>query len=233
MLAAPARARPRSPTPSRSPSPATTSCARGISGRRGDARDGRARCRWRGPAGQDASRSLPAVETGWVFGRDRRTSTPGPTPPSSSCPRAATLSQVEMAPPCVNPIEPRERLAGRPASPRADDLAVTALKAIDVEYELPPACDPDRDHGRRSSRWRRPCTAVEERAKAAGLEAMTLRAGRSGLRAVVVVRACPRPASTACRAFGAPGRAASAGWWTAAARRWCARARAHAAGGRS
>ena len=63
---------------------------------------------------------------------------------------------------------------------------MTALKAIDVEHELPPAATPIEITGDQFQ-VEAPAQAVEERAKAQGLDAMTLRAGRSGLRAIVAV----------------------------------------------
>jgi hypothetical protein len=64
------------------------------------------------------------------------------------------------------------------------DLAVTALKAIDIEHELPPAAEPIEITGDQFQ-VEAPQQAVEDRAKLEGLESMTLRAGSSGLRAVV------------------------------------------------
>jgi hypothetical protein len=66
----------------------------------------------------------------------------------------------------------------------AQDLAVTAVKAIDAEHELPPAATPTEIAGDRFQ-VEAPPDAVEERARVSGFEAMTLRGGRDGLRAVV------------------------------------------------
>ena len=85
----------------------------------------------------------------------------------------------------------------------SDDLAVTALRAIDVEYELPPEATPIELTGD-AFRVEAPYTAVEERAKAAGLEAMTLQADSSGLRAVVSFDV-PEAGLYSMSAFVAPG----------------------------
>ncbi len=53
-------------------------------------------------------------------------------------PKGATLEYVELAPPCLNPIEP---IGGWKATAVATtaDVAVTVLKALDLEHELPPS----------------------------------------------------------------------------------------------
>ena len=53
-------------------------------------------------------------------------------------PKGGTLEYVELAPPCLNPIEP---LGGWKATALATtgDVAVSVLKAIDLEHELPPS----------------------------------------------------------------------------------------------
>jgi hypothetical protein len=117
-------------------------------------------------------------------------------------PPGATLSRVEVAPPCVNAIEPANGWQPTGVT-TADDLAITALKAIDVEHELPPAASPVELTGD-AFQVEAPYTAIEERAKAAGLEAMTLRAGRSGLRAVVSFE-IPEAGLYSVAAFVTPG----------------------------
>jgi hypothetical protein len=124
----------------------------------------------------------PAAEAGWVFAGSTHLD-PGAYAAQFLLPPGCSLSQVEIAPPCVNPIEP----AGgwKPtAVTTVQDLAVTAIKAIDVEHELPPAATPIEITGDRFQ-VEAPVQAVEARAKVSGLEAMTLRASRSGLRAIV------------------------------------------------
>ena len=133
------RARPRSASRSPWPSPATTTCAPGSR-----AWEGRPRppsCgRSPGANRSRASRSFPPSRpAGSRPGAP--TSTPEPTPPSSCCRRARRLSQIEVAPPCVNAIEPANGWQATGVT-SSDDLAITALKAIDVEHELPPDATP-------------------------------------------------------------------------------------------
>ena len=67
--------------------------------------------------------------------------TPGTYTTAVQLPRAGVLEYVELAPPCVNPIEP---LRGwRPtAVATVQDVARTTLQAVDLEHELPPADTP-------------------------------------------------------------------------------------------
>ena len=62
-------------------------------------------------------------------------------------PEGSALESVELAPPCLNPIEPR---GGWKASSIAttEDVAVTVLQALDLESELPPAASPLEYRGR-------------------------------------------------------------------------------------
>jgi len=136
-------------------------------------------------AGGNALKSFtlaPATEAAWVFAGSSHLD-PGAYAAQFLLPAGCALSQVEIAPPCVNGIEP----AGgwQPAAvTTTQDLAVTALKAIDVEHELPPAATPIEIAGDQFQ-VEAPPQAVEDRAKATGLDAMSLRAGRPGMRAVV------------------------------------------------
>jgi hypothetical protein len=127
---------------------------------------------------------LPPAETGWVFGGATHLD-PGAYAAEFLIPPGCTLSQVEVAPPCVNGIEPLE--GWKPtAVTTVEDLAVTTLKAIDVEEELPPAASPVELTGE-NFQVEAPAEAVAERTQASGLGAMTLRAGRDGLRAILSV----------------------------------------------
>ncbi len=143
----------------------------------------------------------PAAESGWVFGGSTHLD-PGAYAAQFLLPPGCTLSQVEIAPPCVNSIEPQG--GWQPAGvTTTEDLAITALKAIDVEHELPPAATPIEITGDQFQ-VEAPAAAVDERAKATGLDAMTLRAGRSGLRAIVAVD-LPEAGLYAVSAFVSPG----------------------------
>src|SRR5262249_57236623 len=61
-------------------------------------------------------------------------------------PTGSVLEWLELAPPCVNPIEPRGGWQA-PAVATTEDVAVTVLQAIDQEAELPPAAPPIELHG--------------------------------------------------------------------------------------
>ena len=127
---------------------------------------------------------LPTAEPAWLFAGSTHLD-PGAYAALFLLPVGSTLIQVEIAPPCVNPIEPPG--GWKPAGvTTSQDLAVTAVKALDVEHELPPAATPIELTGDQFQ-VEAPPGAVEARAKATGLEAMTLRAGREGLRAIVAV----------------------------------------------
>ena len=66
---------------------------------------------------------------------------PGAYTASVLLPRGATFEYLEVSPPCLNPIEPPS--GWRPSAVTSDsDLAVTMLKALDGESELPPADQP-------------------------------------------------------------------------------------------
>jgi hypothetical protein len=144
---------------------------------------------------------IPAAEPGWVFAGSTHLD-PGAYAAQFLLPPGSTLSQVEIAPPCVNSIEPQG--GWKPAGvTTSEDLAITALKAIDVEHELPPGASPIEMTGDQFQ-VEAPVAAVEERAKATGLDAMTLRARRSGLRAIVSVD-LPEAGLYSVSAFISPG----------------------------
>jgi hypothetical protein len=66
---------------------------------------------------------------------------PGAYTASLLLPPGTSVEHVEVAPPCVNAVEPRG--GWRPtAIVERSDLAVTALQAVDGESELPPAASP-------------------------------------------------------------------------------------------
>jgi hypothetical protein len=155
-------------------------------------------------AGGDPLKSftlVPAAESGWVSAGTTHLD-PGAYAAQFLLPPGATLSQVEVAPPCVNAIEPANGWQPTGVT-TADDLAITALKAIDVEHELPPAATPIELTGE-NFQVEAPQAAVEERAAATGLGAMTLRATRSGLRAIVSFEV-PEAGLYSVAAFVTPG----------------------------
>lgn len=56
-------------------------------------------------------------------------------------PEGGVLESVELAPPCLHPIEPRGGWKAA-AVATTEDVAVTVLQALDLESELPPAAPP-------------------------------------------------------------------------------------------
>jgi hypothetical protein len=66
---------------------------------------------------------------------------PGAYDTSVLLPEGATLEHIELAPPCLHPIEPPEGWQPT-ALATTHDVAVTVLQALDAEFELPPAAPP-------------------------------------------------------------------------------------------
>ncbi len=125
----------------------------------------------------------PAASLGWVSGGAAHLD-PGAYSAAIMLPAGCALEYVEVAPPCVSPIEP----AGgwKPAAiTSVDDVALTALRAMDLESELPPADTPLEVSGGEFAP--EDPTAVKTGASAGGLEGIWLRAGGRGLRAIVTV----------------------------------------------
>jgi hypothetical protein len=96
------------------------------------------------PAGSDEvlrSFSVPAVATmGWVDAGSLHLD-PGAYEATVLLPEGSQLEFVELAPPCLHPIEPRG--GWKPtAVASTEDVAVTVLQALDLESELPPAATP-------------------------------------------------------------------------------------------
>jgi hypothetical protein len=126
---------------------------------------------------------------------------PGAYSAAVMLPTGSTLEYVEVAPPCVSPIEP----AGgwKPATITSiEDVALTALRAADLESELPPADTPLEVSGAEFAP--EDPTAVQTGASTEGLERMWLRAGARGLRAIVGVN-LPEPGLYTLSAFLVPG----------------------------
>jgi len=122
---------------------------------------------------------VPPASADWVRGGPTHLD-PGAYTATLLLPRGSRLEYVEVAPPCLEPIEP----AGgwKPAAATTvEDVAVTALKAMDLENELPPADTP----------LLRAAGDFQVEAPAPGgtpgqgVEPPVLRAGRRGLRAVL------------------------------------------------
>jgi hypothetical protein len=63
---------------------------------------------------------------------------PGGYTAAVTLPSGSTLRRVEVAPPCLTPIEPPGGWRD-PAVATSEDVAVTALQALDQQWQLPPA----------------------------------------------------------------------------------------------
>ena len=163
----------------------------------------------------------PTPEASWVTAGDAHLD-PGAYTASVLLPRGATFEYLEVSPPCLNPIEPPS--GWRPSAVTSDtDLAVTMLKAVDGESELPPADLPIEFTG---ASFR--VAGAERQMTGAGdepdLESRWLRAQGEGLQAEALVDV-PESGLYTVHAFGC-GRRARAGCSTAAARRSAAPSRA-------
>jgi hypothetical protein len=82
----------------------------------------------------------PPQVTGWVDAGVAHLA-PGAWTASVSMPLGAALESIEIAPPCLSPIEP----FGGWRSPKVTDtvdLAVTVIQALELESELPPGDTP-------------------------------------------------------------------------------------------
>jgi hypothetical protein len=126
---------------------------------------------------------IPTGAADWVRGGGPAHLDPGTYTANLLLPQGSALEYVEVAPPCLNPIEP---FGGwKPAvSTTVEDIAVTVLKAIDREAELPPAEMPlERTGG--DFQVEAPATARPAPGDSFG--AVTLRADREGLQAVLTV----------------------------------------------
>jgi hypothetical protein len=81
---------------------------------------------------------VPAMpEKGWIDAGVVHLD-PGAYDASVLLPEGATLDYVEVAPPCLNPIEPVGGWKADAVTTTAD-VAVTVLRALDLESELPPS----------------------------------------------------------------------------------------------
>jgi hypothetical protein len=112
-------------------------------------------------------------------------------------PEGGVLEYVELAPPCLHPIEPR---GGWKASAVAttEDVAMTVLQALDVETELPPAAPPIELRGSDLK-----LEDGSTRAGAAGAEG-AFRGGPKGSR-VVLMADIPETGLYTLSLFGVPG----------------------------
>ncbi len=128
-------------------------------------------------------RMFPATSSGWVAGGSAHLD-PGAYVLSMWLPPGTSLEVLEVAPPCVSPIEPPGGWRSK-AVTTTDDAAVTILKASRREDALPPADLPLEVTGERFHVEGSPETAEGGLFGASGLEERRLRAGPRGLRAEV------------------------------------------------
>jgi hypothetical protein len=155
------------------------------------------------PLGGSAVKSFaftPTAAVSWVNGSPAHLD-PGAYSAALMLPTGSTLEYVEVAPPCVSPIEP----AGgwKPDSiTSVEDIALTALRAMELENELPPADSPIEVSGAEFAP--EDPTAVKTSASEESLGGVWLHAGQRGLRAIVNVN-LPEPGLYTLSAFVVPG----------------------------
>lgn len=91
--------------------------------------------------------SVPATQSmGWVDAGSLHLD-PGAYEATVLLPEGSQLEFVELAPPCLHPIEPRGGWQTTKVA-STEDVAVTVLQALDLESELPPAAPPLEYRGR-------------------------------------------------------------------------------------
>ena len=152
----------------------------------------------------DAYTLMPATAMTWVDAGASHLD-PGTYTASVLLPRGTTLEHVEVAPPCVMPIEPPGGWKA-PAVLLSEHAAVTMVQALDKLSELPPASVPvELD----AAEFQTEAGATPV-AAGAGLD-RSVKGGTAGLRAVVVVN-FPEAGLYTLSAFGLKGAGQS---WTA------------------
>ena len=82
--------------------------------------------------------TVPTTETPAWADAGRVHLDPGSYSATVLLPRGTSLEYLELAPPCLNPIEPLGGWKGLAVATTVD-VAVTVLKAIDLEHQLPPS----------------------------------------------------------------------------------------------
>jgi hypothetical protein len=143
---------------------------------------------------------VPAAASSWVSSGTTHLD-PGAYSASFMLPAGTSLEQIEVAPPCVSPIEPPG--GWKPtAIVGVDDVAVTALRAMDLESELPPGAAPLEMSGGQFAP--EDPTALRNASAAEGLEGVWLRAGARGVRAIATLEV-PEAGLYTLSAFGIPG----------------------------
>lgn len=118
----------------------------------------------------------PADAFGWIEAGTTHLD-PGAYTASLLLPPGTRVEHVEVAPPCVNAVEPRHGWRAT-AIVDSNDLAVTTLQAVDGESDLPPAASPIEVSADRFQSEEPQLLEI-----AAGQPYSPLRGGRNGLRA--------------------------------------------------
>jgi hypothetical protein len=128
---------------------------------------------------------VPASLAGWVDAGIVHLD-PGAYTAALALPSGTSLEQLEMVPPCLAPVEP---LGGwrTTAITHADDVAVTLVKALDLESELPPAAAPIEVAAKDFEVAAGAAVVPAAVTDASALEGYALRSGPNGLQAMVFV----------------------------------------------
>lgn len=134
------------------------------------------------PAG--AFKVTPGTSPGFVDAGTVRLE-PGVYSAAVLLPAGSSLGSIELAPPCLNPVEPQGGWRAT-AIASTDDVAVTAIQAVDLESELPPAETAVEVTGA-DLRVTGGAGTVTPASAEVSLESTWLRAGPAGLQAVAFV----------------------------------------------
>ncbi len=137
----------------------------------------------------------PSPESAWV-GAGSLHLDPGAYTASVELPPGAILDHLELAPPCLRPVEPFGGWRAT-AVAQSSDVAVTLMKALDLESELAPAAAP-LELSAEVFQTKGPLVLE------AAVGRVRLSAGPEGLQAVVFVET-PDPGLYTFSVFGVPG----------------------------
>jgi hypothetical protein len=150
--------------------------------------------------GDDVLRSFAVPATpvmGWIDAGSLHLD-PGAYDATVLLPEGGVLEVLELAPPCVHPIEPPG--GWKPtAVTTSEDVAVTVLQALDLESELPPSASPIEFRGG-ELKLEDGSRALDASANAEGV----FRSGPKGSR-VVLVADIPEDGLYTLSLFGLPG----------------------------
>lgn len=154
---------------------------------------------WGAPRALQSFTLVPAEAFGWVPGGATHLD-PGSYTATVLLPAGVSLEQIELAPPCLNPIEPPGGWQPQ-AVTTVQDVAVTALKALDREDELPLAAEPLEKTG---AEFQVQAGEAESGAVPGSLEERWLKAGSQGVEALVLLEV-PSAGLYTLYAFGVTG----------------------------